>query len=69
MENELEWIWKEGSWPNQSTILAFAWKDLGKPQKTKIRIAVTWPRFEISTSHIWVAHYVQTTLFHVKFCT
>jgi hypothetical protein len=41
MVNELEWIWKEDSWPNQSTILAFAWKYLGKPQETKIKMAVT----------------------------
>jgi hypothetical protein len=39
MNNDLETIWKEASWPNQGTMLEFVWRDHGKPQKTSVRIA------------------------------
>jgi hypothetical protein len=49
------WIGKylkmKWSWPDQSTILASAWRDWGKKQKTLIRL-MSWLRFEPKTSWI-----------------
>jgi hypothetical protein len=47
-------------WPNQSTMLAFAWRDWGKPQKASVRIATV-------SANIWTKHLPTTDLQHYQY--
>jgi hypothetical protein len=46
---------RKWSWHNQGNILAIAWRDWGKPQKTSVRLLTLWPRFKLSASEIHVS--------------
>jgi hypothetical protein len=54
-----EWLmnWKgcgkKLPWSNSGTILAFFWRNWGKPWNISVRMLVFGPRFELGTSRTW----------------
>jgi hypothetical protein len=52
MNNELKEFLRKWSWHNFGTVLAFAWRDWGNPEKISVRIANVQARFEPSISRI-----------------